>query len=137
MVALGVVGTLRPVAAMVDLGDPKDVAKGVKLGKDLRHVQKHALERIMATPTGRRWMYDLLATCHLWHNPFQLDALATAFACGEMNVGQKLLMMVETHCPGMYMKMVEEHNARSSSDRSTDDAGTPSDADADYPGVTD
>lgn len=66
----------------------------------------------LATGPGRLWFHDLLVRCHLFHNPHSGNALNTAFACGEMNIGQQILIDIMKWCPDQYIQLMREANAR-------------------------
>ena len=83
--------------------------------------------QIMGTIFGRAWMYDLLDRCHLFHTPFVSGAPdATAFNCGNQNVGLQIFSDVVTHCSTEYILMMQEatvkeqaNERRNSDERST------------------
>lgn len=114
---------------MVDAGDPQDIAHATKRAKSRESAHKNTVERLLSTPSGRMWVYDHLAGCGIFRNPFSLEALAMAFSCGEMNVGQKMLAEVQRWCPEQYKVMIEEENARSSTNPDLRD-GDPDGGDA-------
>lgn len=105
----------------MDVSDPKDIALSAKRAKSRESAKKVILRQIMENPSGRLWMYDALSECGVFRNPFSTDALATAFACGVMNVGQKLLADVNRYCPELYQVMIEEENGRRSNSNPVDD----------------
>jgi hypothetical protein len=67
---------------------------------------------IMSLVPGRQWMLELLEGCHLFASSFTGNALETAFAEGERNVGLKLLADIMRVCPQQYILMVQERNER-------------------------
>ena len=99
---------------MTDLSDPKAVAERNRQIKGDAYARGLEMKNIMNRWGGRRFMYELFADCHMYHNPFSTDSHVTAFSCGEMNVGQKLLAIVMGACPELYSIMIEEANERSS-----------------------
>lgn len=106
---------------MTDLNDPRLVAQRSKRLRKAEAMRKAAMRTIMNTPHGRAYIYDLLAECHIYHNPFAKDPLVTAFQCGEMNVGQKMQALMVLACPELYSKMIEEFNGRPRSDADSDE----------------
>lgn len=96
-----------------DASSRKDVRRAEKLAKQADRQRAEVVTGIMSVTNGRGWMYEFLANCHIYANPFTADPLRTAFACGEMNVGQKLLADIMLYCPDSYIIMIREHNERS------------------------
>lgn len=78
-----------------------------KLAAALRE-EDEALGEFLKTVAGRRWFKKILEDCHIFQNPFSDDALKTAFSCGEMNVGQKLLVNFMRVAPNLYIQMMKE-----------------------------
>lgn len=81
---------------------------------------------IMSLPAGRAWMLGHLETCHIFASSHTRNALDTAFAEGERNVGLRFLLDIMQACPEQYTVMMQERNARNISmeltrDRRTDD----------------
>lgn len=91
-----------------DAGDPKFVKKRISEAKRRESASATVVRQIMSSDTGRAWMYDLLARCHIFQNPFDANALKMSFACGEMNVGQGLVLQVSVTCPENYLLMLKE-----------------------------
>lgn len=95
---------------MPDVGDPAYVKETVKKARNVLLAKQEILRDFLATPEGRRYFYDLLTTCGVYRNPFSRDAGMMAFSCGEMNVGQKILVDLENASPELYLLMVRENN---------------------------
>jgi hypothetical protein len=88
------------------------------------------ISHIMGLVDGRTYIHDLLTACHIFRQPFSPNAQVTAFACGELNIGQRLLSDIMRFCPDDYIVMMREANARKSTSdarrgRSDKDAGGP------------
>ena len=66
----------------------------------------------MSTRNGRAWFYDLLASCHIFNDPFTGDALLEAYSKGERNVGLKVYNDIVTNCPDLFVMMTQEANER-------------------------
>lgn len=93
-----------------DIGDRKTVERK-KLTARLKDKDRlDYLKGVLASPQGRAWVWDMLSMCGVFHNPMRADAADTAFACGEMNVGQKILADVVRADPGAYVTMMNEAN---------------------------
>jgi hypothetical protein len=67
---------------------------------------------------GRRFLWHLLTIGRIGTQPFNGDALRTAFSCGELNIGQQVLDLLITTSPSGYITMMKE-NANERSDRDT------------------
>lgn len=113
-----------------------------KAQKRLRNLEKQkdlrvsgAIGALLQHVEGREFLYWLLDLTNLHANPYQGNALGTSFACGEMNVGQKLLDRIIAVSPSGYLDMLKERQAeqqeheRISSSNGHDD----SDAESDQP----
>jgi hypothetical protein len=66
----------------------------------------------MGMPNGRAYIHELLLRCHVFSQPFAANALLTAFACGELNIGQSMLADIMRDCPDEYILMMREANGR-------------------------
>lgn len=88
---------------------------------------------LMTTEKGRKLLWRLLEYGKVGQQPFSPNALNTAFACGELNVGQRILADLTTVDPASYVRMQQEQaNVRDSRDRALNGRTEPStDAGAD------
>lgn len=76
-----------------------------------------ALAAVMSHSGGRRLLYWLLSLGQLGGNPFTNNALTTAFACGELNVAQRLqARMIEVNASSFTAMLVEMENERREND---------------------
>ena len=67
---------------------------------------------IMRTAAGRQWMYRKLALCHVHATTFTGQALHSAFAEGERNIGLMLEAEILLACPDDFILMIKEANER-------------------------
>jgi hypothetical protein len=67
-----------------------------------------ALSKVMADPEGRKFLWWLLEIGRIGMQPFSGNALNTAFTCGELNVGQKILDRIITVSAEGYVLMMKE-----------------------------
>ena len=89
--------------------DPKQVKKAQKQAELDEALKLDVIKAVMGTIPGRKWIYELLDRCHLYHTPFLLGQPdGTAFNLGEHNIGLKLLADVQSAAPDLYMQMVQE-----------------------------
>jgi len=67
-----------------------------------------ALGRLMADPAGRRWLYNYLASLHVYSTSFASNALLMARNEGERNAGLQLVLEMTDANPDMYLQMLRE-----------------------------
>lgn len=89
-------------------------------------------QELLKQPQGRKFLWHLLGMCHIGHQPFTTNALTTAFNCGELNVGQRILSeLLEVDALGyvtMQKEMTNVDRTRNQSITSAlNDSGTDSD----------
>lgn len=66
------------------------------------------LQWLMAHKQGRRIAWKLMAQAGVFRNPFNHSGSLTAFQCGQMNEGQRLLSAVMEHAPDAFVLMQKE-----------------------------
>jgi hypothetical protein len=93
-------------------GERKDVRKAEKASRLADNLRGAFVRNVMDSIEGRRWVWDLLSRCHLFQTPMTDSDRWTAFACGEMNVGQQIVADIMTYCPDSYIRMQREANER-------------------------
>ena len=74
------------------------------------------IRNVMSTVEGRAWLWSFLSDCHIFSTSFTGDALTSAFAEGERNVGQRLLNTITSTCPDEYIQAMRESHVRSAID---------------------
>jgi hypothetical protein len=62
----------------------------------------------LETREGREYIYWVLELTKLGRNAFTSNALTTAFACGEQNVGQQVQAHIIEVAPNAFLKMLAE-----------------------------
>jgi hypothetical protein len=67
-----------------------------------------AVSKAIADPEGRKFLWWLLEIGRIGMQPFASNALNTAFACGELNVGQRILDRIISVSPEGYLTMMKE-----------------------------
>ena len=98
---------------MTDLSDKKDVAERNARLKSRQRENDDAFTSLLATKQGRQWLFDFLAVSHIFVTTHRGDALASAFAEGERNVGLRLVADTMRLSPHSFTLMLEENaNAR-------------------------
>ena len=85
------------------------------------------IKGIMSLGPGRKWMHDILESCHIFASSFTTNALSTAFAEGERNIGLRLVSDIMQACPDQYVLMMREKNARDNADDNRRSEGSSAD----------
>jgi hypothetical protein len=94
--------------------DRKSVRRLEKAAKLAESNRRAVITQLMSTAPGREWVWDILAQCHCFATTFNGDALTSAFAEGERNVGLRLLADILAACPDQYIQAQRESNDRNS-----------------------
>lgn len=63
---------------------------------------------LLASAPGRRLLWWLLDIGRIGGQPFAQNSLITAFNCGELNVGQRILDKLLTVSPDGYVNLLKE-----------------------------
>jgi len=114
----------------MDPNSKADVRKAREREKDDQRDLDEFLRQMLSLRQGRKYFWGLLASCGIGHNPYRPDVTATAFACGEMNVGQRILADIIRVAPERYVEMMGEQNDRRNLDSGSDGANS-----SDQPGL--
>ena len=101
-----------------------------KFQKEDEQTTLDAIRLLMASATGRRFLWLQLSELHVFYNPFATNALQTAFNCGELNVGQRLLAKITEADPDAFLVMMKENQNVQRSRTASTDALTGPDSDA-------
>lgn len=75
-------------------------------------IRADVIRATMSTPTGRYWMWQLLAQCHIFSQTFTADPLTTAFNEGQRSIGLSLMADILTTCPDQYITAQRESHER-------------------------
>lgn len=92
-----------------------------------------ALNALLQHAHGKKFLWWLLQIGKVGQQPYTNNALATAFNCGELNVGQQILDRITSTSPDGYVQMMKEA-ADERTRRNTELAGAHTDARAEYAG---
>jgi hypothetical protein len=71
---------------------------------------QEVIKTLLGLPKGRKFFWWLLEQTQQGQQPFTSNALTTAFNCGELNVGQKVLARMVELDPVGYVTMLQERN---------------------------
>lgn len=66
------------------------------------------LKWLMGSKRGRRIVWRLLDQTGVFRLSFNTNAMQMAFAEGNRNFGNRMLSMIQTVCPELYMQMTKE-----------------------------
>lgn len=101
-----------------------------------------AITHISGTREGREFLWWLMQQGRVGSQPYSANALNTAFACGELNVGNAILARLISVDPAIYVRMQQEqlndYRAALGPDHPTSDDSAPGEPGAyDSPGTDD
>ncbi len=117
---------------MRNASERKDIRRAEKFAAELERKRVEFITSAMSYPSGRAWFHDLLATCHIFADPFTGDALLEAYSKGERNVGLRIYLDIVTHCPDHFVQMMREANIQETlNDRRSTADERPGESDAD------
>src|SRR5882724_266953 len=68
-----------------------------------------AVRKAIVDSEGRKFLWWLLEIGRIGLQPYANNALNTAFNCGEMNVGQRILDRIISVSPEGYLTMMKEN----------------------------
>lgn len=121
----------------------KDIRRYEKAAKLEEQNRINFVVAAMSTSAGRTYFRNILASCHIFADPFTGDALLEAYSKGERNIGLMIYNDIVTNCPDYFVLMMKEANIAeqvnerrdSDDDRADDDLGGA--ADGELPGSED
>jgi len=93
-------------------GERQHVRQAAKVARIADRQQREFITNLMSAVAGRAWLFSLLEACHVFATSHTANALNTAFAEGERNIGLLILNDVMAACPDQYVVMMREANAR-------------------------
>lgn len=91
----------------LDADDQATTAEAVRAQRKAQREIKD-LQWLMSDKRGRRIVWRWLSDSGLFQNPFNNSGSVTAFNCGRMNEGQRLLARIMEHAPEAYSEMQKE-----------------------------
>ena len=68
-----------------------------------------AISKFIEDEQGRKFLWWLLEIGRIGMQPYTSNALNTAFNCGELNIGQRILERIITVSPDGYLLMMKEN----------------------------
>jgi hypothetical protein len=90
----------------------EDAAQAEKDQQLTRHAvtENDDVKWLMGTKRGRRIVWRQLDRAGVFRISFSTNAMAMAFAEGSRNEGLRLLALIHSLCPDLYVQMVRESN---------------------------
>jgi len=86
------------------------MAERTRNQKNAMATEDRDLQHVMDSPQGRRFVWALLETCHIYHSSFT-GGSDTFFREGERNIGLQVFNRINAVCPKQYGIMQAEHRA--------------------------
>jgi hypothetical protein len=93
-------------------GERQHVRQAARAARVADRQQREFVTNLMSNIAGRAWLFSLLEACHVFATSHTANALNTAFAEGERNIGLLILNDVMAACPDQYVVMMKEANGR-------------------------
>lgn len=84
--------------------------EAVKLARNEQANRDKVIRALLATAEGRDYVWWLLEIGKVGLQPFGGNALLTAFSCGELNVGQRILDHILGTDPDGYIQLLKARN---------------------------
>lgn len=126
---------------MNDESQARALAKAQREARIRENEFRTVVQGIMSVRAGRQWVLRILTEwCSIASTPFTSDPAATAFNCGQQNIGLRLQADVIEAAPNDYLLMLKEQaydrskpaNTDTSDDSADSDANSESDTDAEH-----
>lgn len=116
---------------MNDESQARALAKAQRDARVREFERKVVLRSVMSVKAGREWMFNLLGECGIYRTPYAPgDSYATAFNCGQQNVGLRLVASLVEACPDDYTRMMKEQSDDRHEPTDADSSGDPDSNDA-------
>lgn len=93
----------------VDQQEVRQAKAQERAAREAQVEQDEVVCTILRTPAGRKWLHDKLQMCSVGGTPWVHDPYATAFNCGQQNVGFQLLADIMSASPDLYVTMMKEN----------------------------
>lgn len=95
-------------ALVKNAANPDQVKEAAQKEKFRKEKELDGLSSILSTETGRKYIYSVLEFCGVYSTIFSAETNRIYFNEGQRNVGLKLIADINTACPDLYVKMIEE-----------------------------
>ena len=94
----------------------KEIRRKEKSARLVEKTRGSVIIELMSTTNGRNYVWDQLASAHVFSTSYSPDALQMAFSEGERNSGLRLLNDIIDWCPEQFIQMMREQNERNAND---------------------
>lgn len=91
----------------------KDIRSAEKAQVMLSTIDREVISGLMSLPNGRQWVYEQLARCQTYADPFTPDPYVHAYQSGAKSYGTHLHNQIMLYAPSMYELMIREAYERS------------------------
>lgn len=92
-----------------DLGNPEHVQARNRKTKLSRREAAEDLKSVLASPSGRRWMWNHISGLGPFQTPFGPSPHLSYFAGGRQNVGLELIAEISRVSPDLFALMQKEN----------------------------
>lgn len=116
---------------MDDKAEKRQNQRLTNLARQAQLRRDNFVKAAVTTREGREYIYWLLELGKMGRNPYSGNALSTAFACGELNVGQQIQAHLIEIAPNAFLEMLsEKEEERLNAIRPDTDTDSESDSDS-------
>lgn len=91
------------------INDRKQRAEEEQKRRDDR--DKENIREVCSTPKGKRFLWDLMSDCHVFHSSFGASNDHTNFNEGKRDIGLGILNLILNACPQRFQEMQREFKA--------------------------
>ena len=92
------------------MSERKELRKARAAEKKIEESIDTATRALLRSPDGKIFLWWMLDITRYGLTPYSGNALATAFNCGELNIGQQLLARMTTVDPEGFLNLLQERN---------------------------
>lgn len=106
---------------MTSAASERQIRKRQQKAREDRAGAELTIRAVMATRHGRRWVWCELGACGVFHSNPSRDPMQSAFTEGQRDAGLRLLKLVSSVCPQLYMTMTTENTGVDVTEQTNDD----------------
>src|SRR3990167_2755508 len=92
----------------IDVGEKEQVKTRKKKYKLVRENELEGIKQILGTPLGRRFLWRVLARCHMFHSISYPQAVNMAIKSGERDIGLWLINEINAADKNGYIRLITE-----------------------------
>lgn len=102
----------EPRAVTGNAADEEQIASAEVRQRYTAKMRENDLKSVMETAHGRRFVWDMLGACALYHEGYSESHAEMARIAGMRSIGLRLLKRIELVCPDLYDLMQKEARQR-------------------------